>query len=35
MNDVEIYLAYKAVNLDSSDREGYADAELYTNLSLG
>jgi hypothetical protein len=35
MNNVEMYLAYKAVDLDSSDREGYADAELYADLSLG
>jgi hypothetical protein len=35
MNDVEMYLAYKAVDLYSSDRGGYADAELYTDLSLG
>jgi hypothetical protein len=35
MNNVEMYLAYKAVNLYSSDRGGYADAELYTDLSFG
>jgi hypothetical protein len=35
VNDVEMYLAYKAVNLYSSNREGYADTELYTDLSLG
>jgi hypothetical protein len=29
-----MYLAYKAVDLDSSDEEGHADAELYTDLSL-
>jgi hypothetical protein len=32
---MEMYLAYKAVNLNSSDKEGYADAELYTDLSFG
>jgi hypothetical protein len=35
MNDVEMYFAYKAVNLDSFDGGGYADAELYTDLSFG
>jgi hypothetical protein len=35
MNDVEMYLAYRAVDLDSSDRGGHADAELYADLSLG
>jgi hypothetical protein len=30
-----MYLAYKAVDLYSSDREGYVNAELYTDLSLG
>ena len=35
MDNVEMYFAYKAVDLDSSDRGGYADAELYTDLSLG
>jgi hypothetical protein len=30
-----MYLAYKAVDLYSSDKKGYADAELYTDLSLG
>jgi hypothetical protein len=35
VNNIEIYLAYKAVDLDSSDKEGYADAELYTDLSFG
>jgi hypothetical protein len=35
MNNVEIYLVYKAVDLYSSDREGYADAELYTDLFFG
>jgi hypothetical protein len=35
MNNVEMYLTYKAVDLYSSDKEGYADAKLYTDLSLG
>jgi hypothetical protein len=35
MDDMEMYFAYKAVDLNSSDGGGYADAELYTDLSLG
>jgi hypothetical protein len=30
-----MYLAYKTVDLDSSNREGYADAKLYTDLFFG
>jgi hypothetical protein len=29
-----MYFAYKTVNLYSSNKEDYANAELYTNLSL-
>jgi hypothetical protein len=30
-----MYFSYKAVDLYSSDKEGYANTKLYTNLSLG
>jgi hypothetical protein len=30
-----MYLAYKTVNLDSSNKKGYANAKLYVNLSFG
>jgi hypothetical protein len=30
-----MYFAYKAVNLYSFDKKGYANAKLYTDLSFG